>query len=1459
MANGEKPSDLERRRANLSPEKQEILSRRLRGAGGHRAEATRTIPRRAEGQEAPLSFSQERLWFLDQLTPGDAAFNENAVLHLRGTLDVSALEKSLVEILRRHEVLRTLFRADAATGQARQIVQPVPEAPLTYISLSGIEPSRGASELMRRLKEEAKQPIDLARGPVFRTLLFALAPDHHALLVVNHHIVSDGWSRSLLIRELAALYAAFSRGERSPLAELPIQYGDFAAWQRTAPVQEGLARSLASWKERLKPPLAMLSLPADRARPEEPSGRGGVVRFAFPTPLRDRLHELCRAEGATLFMVLLAGFDALLHRHSGQTDLVVGTPTANRTRPETEGLLGFFVNNLVMRVDLSGDPSFSELIARVRQTSIESFANAEVPFEKLVEELRPERQVGLHPFFQTMFTLQNVPRASLELPGLEVEIERLDVGTSRLDLTLEVAPDAAGSLSGHIEYNADLFTEARVERLARRYLTLLEGACEDPRRTLSRLPLLPASERQQVIEEWNQTEAAVAPGTIDSCFEEQVRRTPDALALMGRERLTYQELDARARRLARLLGRYGVGPEVRVGLCLQSGPDLVIALLAVLKAGGAYVPLDPAYPEERLRLIVQDAGISVLLTTLSLRGSVPAESAEVLCLDAEPSLPEPGPGDPSIKRAARAHAAYVMYTSGSTGRPKGVVVTHENVLNFFVGMDARVPAPGRLLARTSFAFDISVLELLWTLARGFSIVVQGVEEEEAPARLPSQPSRAMQMSLFFFAADEDATTGDKYHLLQEAARFGDRNHFSAVWIPERHFHSFGGLYPSPAVVGAALAAITDRIAIRAGSVVLPLHHPARVAEDWSVLDNLSRGRVGISFASGWHADDFVLSSDAFAERRTRMYEGIEIVRRLWRGEAVAFRGGAGNEVMTRIRPRPIQKELPFWVTASGDPKTFEAAGRLGAGILTHLLGQSPSELASKISLYREARKQAGHEGEGHVTLMLHTFVGDDLEQVKQRVRGPFCNYLRTSLELIRNLAQSLGLDIDAEDFSQDDLDALLARAFDRYFETSSLMGTVESCLGMLDTLRDMGVDEIGCLIDFGVPSEAVLAALPKLDELRRLALAPRQARRTLEQSLAAQFSRHDITHFQCTPSAARLLLQEEKEGFGPLGVLLVGGETLPPALAQALSERVPELHNMYGPTETTVWSSTHRVARGEEGTVPIGRPIANTRLYILDPTLQLLPPGAAGELYIAGAGVTRGYHNRPELTAERYLPDPFSRSGGSRMYRTGDLARWREDGSVEFVGRNDHQIKLRGFRIELGEIESVLSRHPGIRQAVAVIRGAPEDPRLVAFFVPRFGLELSTTELRAYLRERLPDYMIPSVYLSLEALPLTPNGKVDRGALPNPELGRPAMESAYVAPRTALEQRLAELWASALGIQQVGVNDDFFELGGHSLVATQLVVRIRSELRVEFPLRAFLERPTVAALAQLIEGSAAAA
>ncbi|MBL0730309.1 MupA/Atu3671 family FMN-dependent luciferase-like monooxygenase [Piscinibacter sp. HJYY11] len=1060
-------------------------------------------------------------------------------------------------------------------------------------------------------------------------------------------------------------------------------------------------------------------------------------------------------------------------------------------------------------------------------------------------------------------------------------VDQLDDAVALPGSELTIAITADGTQSRWI-FDAAKLARGTVSAMQQQAAELLKAAEADASRALAELPLWDAAERSRVLDQWNATDA---PARTDACvhrlFEEQAARTPNATAVTCEDQsLTYDELNRRANQLARRLKSLGVGPDVLVGLCAERSVEMMVGLIAIHKAGGAYVPLDPSYPKDRIAYMVEDSKVPVLLT--QDRVELPKHSAKVIKLDTDWASIATESAEPFDGGAEPQHLAYVIYTSGSTGKPKGVMVEHRNVVNFFAGMDHHLgeDRAGTWVAVTSLSFDISVLELCWTLTRGFHVVIATGEERSGAAPRGAAAARPLDFSLFYFSANEAEGEGqekhDKYKLLLEGAKYGDQHGFSAVWTPERHFHAFGGLYPNPAVAGAAIAAVTERIKIRAGSVVLPLHHPLRVAEEWSVVDNISKGRVGISFASGWQPNDFVLKPENFADNKNIMLRNIETVRKLWRGEKCSFPGATGNEVEVGILPRPVQKDLPFWVTSAGNPETFIAAGKLGANVLTHLLGQTVEELDGKLAAYRKAWKDAGHPGEGYVTLMLHTFVGPDEAEVRAKVKQPLIDYLKTSLNLVKQYAWSFpafkkreGMDgpnstasLDLQSLSDEEMQGLMEHSFNRYYETSGLFGTPESCLKQVDAIKAIGVDEVACLIDFGVDSPSVLAHLEYLNELRKNA-TPRRAAATVntDYSIPTLLKRHQATHLQCTPSMARMLLLDPAAADGLRGLkrMMVGGEALQAPLARELKGAIASnghLMNMYGPTETTIWSSVHRVDT-VDGIVPLGKPLANQAIYILDTRQQPTPVGVPGELVIGGKGVVRGYLHRPELTAERFLPHPLKGAAGGRVYRTGDLARLRDDGSIEFLGRFDHQVKVRGYRIELGEIEASLLSHTGVRETVVVAReDTPGDVRLVAYIVPSAKDSAPAAELKEHLRARMPDFMVPAHFVTLDALPQTPNGKIDRKQLPAPEASKaPVATEAFVAPASDLEEQIAAIWKDVLKLPQVGARDNFFDLGGHSLLAVQAHRRLRDTLQRDISITDIFRFPTIQSLsAYLGEG-----
>lgn len=886
-----------------------------------------------------------------------------------------------------------------------------------------------------------------------------------------------------------------------------------------------------------------------------------------------------------------------------------------------------------------------------------------------------------------------------------------------------------------IHFDTGAISALRVERLAARLVHIMATAPQTPDTALCKLSIVTPDEERLLLTDFQDT---ARPNVDFSCihtlFEAQAARTPNKTALIFRdEGLTYRELNDRANALAHHLVQLGVGPDQLVAVSIERSLHMVVGLLAILKAGGAYVPLDPAYPTERLAMMLEDSHAKWLLTQSHLANQLPHHTAQMVLIDKV--LQSPLPMAAPACTAEPHHLAYVIFTSGSTGRPKGVMIEHRNVANFFAGMDESVGAePGVWLAVTSISFDISVLEIFWTLTRGFEVVIQ--EESDKASLLKAQSrtratSRPMGFGLFYFASDSStASSSNAYKLLLDGARFADSHGFTAVWTPERHFHAFGGLYPNPAVTSAAIAAITQNIAIRAGSVVIPLHDPIRVAEDWAVVDNLSNGRVGLSFASGWHANDFALKPENYERRREVMMESINTVLRLWAGEKITVKNGEGKDIDIAVLPRPVREKPPMWIASAGNVETFRAAGRSGHNVLTNMLGQDIKVLATNFAAYREARREGGHAGEGIISVMLHTFVTHDDDKARELARRPFGNYLSTSYDLVKvapwmfpafkqpSMAGAGTSAFDPSRFDDADMAALLDHAFDRYFDTAGLFGSPARALKLVEQLKDAGATEVACLIDFGIDPQVVLDNLVHLDELRRLSnpvvsevepLAPISVRE--------QFERRPITHLQCTPSMARMLVADATlAGMGSLKRFLLGGEALPVDLAQSLLAGLPntQLINMYGPTETTVWSTTSRVGRNG-APITIGKPIANTQIRILDAGLGLAPIGTAGELCIGGAGVVRGYLHRPDLTAERFIADPYA--ANNRLYRTGDLARFAQDGAIEYIGRIDQQVKVNGYRIELGEIETILAKHAMVKQAVVAVKDTPGGPVLVGYVI----------------------------------------------------------------------------------------------------------------------------------------------
>ena len=1274
---------------------------------------------------------------------------------------------------------------------------------------------------------------------------------------------------------VADLAAEHNLREGSRLGDLSPE-----AFNMLTTLNGALAKHETFWLNRLAA-LETIEPPYANRSSEQFTGSGYAT---LPMNIPAQVATFAASKGLRPADFLLVAFNAYMARISGSTSFDVGfsDPALRHDIAEFEM---FFATYVPLRVKLNAQDSLDAVLNQLSE------GLAKVRERKTYTRDLTNRYAEL-----------GVLQAAQGIPTYAVIAEQvLDPATynapAGAELALVLTPD--GTACDWV-YQTPLLDADSVAAMQHQFITFLNAMMNTPQRAFAETLLLTDAEYQQMITEWNATETDYpAHVCIHHLFEAQAAKTPDAIAVVFEDQhITYADLNSAANQLGRYLQSLGVGADVRVGIYMERSIDLMVGLLGILKAGGAYVPLDPTYPEDRIAFMIQDAQAPVLLTQQHLTNRLPQHSAQVVAVDGDWDRIAQESDENFDSGVQSHHLSYLIYTSGSTGLPKGVMIEHRNVINFFVGMDERLGydgTPGTWLAVTSLSFDISVLELFWTLTRGFKVVLYGDSEKSAAisengAAAAPHVDRQIDFSLFYFASDEGENVADKYELLLEGVKYADQNGFSAVWTPERHFGAFGGLYPNPSVASAAIAAITKNIKIRAGSCVSPLHSPIRIAEEWALVDNLSKGRVGISFAAGWQPNDFVLMPANFADRKNGMFRDIETIHRLWRGETVDFPGHDGKPVPVHTLPRPVQPELPTWITIAGNPETFQMAGAGGYHILTHLLGQSVEELAGKIAAYRQAWHDAGHPGEGHITLMLHTFVGKDNDEVREIVREPMKAYLRSALNLIRaaawsfpafkDRAQSSGKNpmeiFDSQDFTPEEMDALLEHAFERYFETSGLFGTPETCLKMVNKLKAMGVTEIGCLIDFGVPSPTVLRMLVDLNLLRGLATLPaseqvadtaelqhlydlaRLASPSADYSIPAQIKRHNVTHFQCTPSMAAMLLVDDdtRAAFKSLQKLMIGGEAFPAAMANELTELVAgEVINMYGPTETTIWSSTYQL-NGEQGVVPIGRPIANTQLYVLDKYMQPVPAGIPGELFIGGDGVVRGYLDRPQLNAERFIADPFSAKPGARLYRTGDVARYRADGSVEFLGRNDHQVKIRGYRIELGEIEKLLDQHPEVSASVVIAReDTPGDKRLVAYLISRSGQKLASAPLRDHLSETLPDFMIPAHFITLDAFPLTPNKKTDRKALPAPsEVAAVESAAAYVAPQDELEEKVALILQETLGAARVSMSDSFLDLGGNSILAV-VVNRRLSEVAPKKPSVADLFRfNTIGALVEYLKG-----
>lgn len=1314
---------------------------------------------RSEG--IPVSSGQRQLLFSEGLAENTALYNLPLALLIKTPLNPEWLMSSLTQLLQRHESLRLGFKQVDGEWQAK--LNPVDAVDIHYEENNVL-----SDELVSaRVEQEVGHHFSFDFSPLTRIRCVRYHGGEHLVVILMHHAVMDGFSVALLQDELTRIYSAHAQGKETELPALNCQYLDYVNWLN----QQSFAEEKAYWIKALDGANAVFDLAHDYSRPAVMEFSGQTLAFDIDKTLTSQLDALSQQQGVTPFTTILTAFYALLYRYTGQQDILVGVPFANRNLPQTTDLIGLLANTLPIRGECSSDLTFIELLKQVSNTLSGAKAHQNLSFEKIVDIVNPERSASYSPLFQVIFNYIEAAQVDTDSSNNETnelgDCEQIQQASSiaKYDLFFNVA-NVGETLKVFIEYSTALYKDDTITRLFQHFTMLLKGVVKSPELSLKDYDFFTPSE-SRMLNAINSNKISFNPNHNPQAWVEQfAEQTPDRIALVFKDReVSFAELTTMIDRCAHALTQsaaYSPDKPIRAGIFMVRSIEMVVSIFALWKIGGAYVPLDPAYPTERIKGICDSAELDLMLTQSFLLDFAP-KMADITTLNldelCQTNVTEAtGVTAIATKTIEHDHLAYLIYTSGSTGKPKGVMLSYGNLNNLLASLDAYFSertSPSEdddyqcWLAQTSISFDISIVELIWTLTRGHKVVLQqsrpptellypvaSSSQKKTPDNLlQSQTSetekaavKPLEFSIMYFAADVDVPNVNKYELLIEGARYADQNDFSAVWMPERHFNQFGGAYPNPSVTAAALSTVTSAVQLRAGSVVLPLHDPIRVAEEWAVVDNLSNGRVGLAVASGWHHNDFVFACSDFENRHQRLRENIEELRELWSGKAVNRTSGIGKDIEISVKPAPYQAELPLWITAAGNPQTFQYAGQIGAGILTHFLGQSIEQLQENISLYHATLKAHGHDlAKAKVTLMLHTYLGEQEEAALATVKAPFKAYLESSIQLLKPLAEEQNIDLEG------DREAVLEFGFNRFKHTNALFGTPDSCQDLLHSLQQIGVTEIASLIDFGIDNKDVLEGLTYLTTAKEQhektvalgnAFSPDEYQTEIE-----LIKQHNISHVQLTPSQLQLILQEwEYSGDSmPVQSWLVGGEALSHNILSRLSDiSSGKIYNMYGPTETTVWSAI------SEADTHIGLPIGNTQFLVVDSHGSKLPPGLVGELYIGGAGVSLGYWNNPELTEAKFIHGKNAWGIDSTLfdsplydttfYRTGDLVRMLDDGRLEFLGRIDKQVKISGHRIELGEIESVLLDYPGVRDASAqIIKGDGSHPASINAYVVADG------------------------------------------------------------------------------------------------------------------------------------------
>lgn len=1247
-----------------------------------------------------LSYSQQGIWLLDRINDGSNQYNITSAFQLKGTLDYEALKNTFLAIIQRHESLRSTF--DVSTdGHPIQNVQSIDSF---EVDIEVLDPALGSidDQVVQKFWNESNRVFDLKKDLLIRVHLLRQEEKLHFLIINTHHIASDGWSMGLLVNEFSALYNSFVKNEPNPLPELPIQYSDYANWQRQWLNGNVMDSFINYWKHQLTDLPLVHNLPLDKPRPRVQRFKGSSYTSFIDQDKLNSLRKYCQNEQASLFMGVHAVFSALLARYSNEKDIVVGSPIANREKIELANLVGVFMNLIVLRSDLSENPSFIQLLRQSKKVLDEAYEFQQMPFDRLVDELKVQRSLSHSPLFQVLLTFHNeVDKQVLILDNLTLEpYTKAEVQNAKYDLSLDVYENQKG-LRLVWEYNTDLFEELTINNLAFHFNSLLASMLTLPEENVFSLDLIGDKENEEYYQLLKgETSDIDLNNHVIYSFQSQLdTKATEVAVTCNNKTYTYKDLGEKVDLIANELINQGVKEDDKVGLCLLRNIDLVASIFACFKLGVAYIPLDPIYPAERLTQIINDAQPKCVLSLKPLKRVALNKYSDVSFIYLDMM-------DVNLKSIEinvipnLEQTAYIIFTSGTTGKPKGIEISHLSLANLLKSFDGSFgqKEQQKWLAQTSINFDISVLELIWTISRGHNIVLQPSNPVKLLAPENLQQNQDMDFSIMFFGADK--IIDQKYDLLLDIVKFADNYDFTAIWTPERHFGEFGGAFPSPSVLSAALAVLTKKLQIRSGSVVLPLHDPVRVAEEWSIVDNLSNGRVGLSVASGWHPNDFVFNQADYSNRKEIMQDKVTELKKLWKGGSVIRKNGVGQDFEIKIRPRPIQRDLPIWVTAAGNPKTFEYAGEIGANILTHLLGQSFDQLVENIRIYHKALKDNGYRKEDtKVSLMLHTYIESTSEAALSNSELAFKGYLESSVKLVEPIAKAYGLNLDINTQRKEIIDIV----YQKFSRENTLIGSPESCQNILLKVQSAGVNEVACLVDFGVDSDMVLNGLQKITETKELFQANRELYNYLEvdeqKNVLELIESHQVNHVQMTPSQSKMVWnlskQNEAVNLPSIKRWFIGGEAISESLIKDLSTITEaKFYNMYGPTETTVWSAWREITPEN---VQIGAPILNTELLLLNEFGQEVPVGVIGELYIGGKGLAKGYYNNSELTSNQFKTIERSYQKKGRFYKTGDLLRFTQGGTFEFIGRTDNQVKVNGYRIELEDIEQTIIQVVGVK------------------------------------------------------------------------------------------------------------------------------------------------------------------